>query len=413
MAGIVAVVYTPPNIITNDAITLNTLSPDSLLFNAHDLILLMAASQYLLLAVLLESTRRRNDISSHLLALILVLNTFKAIDVLLVWSDSLRNIVLAWDPDILLLGGFAYWLEGPLLYGYVSAVLYRDFRFKPLYLIHLVPVCVLGAILLWLYYLQPDTTQVEMMGDLEFMWGGLMTHTITLRNLSIMLYGSWCLYELHRYRRLLRDNYANLEDRERRWLTWFVSGFVLIASWALLIHAIGNRIGSDLANMLGICTNYFTFFFVNSLVFISIRYTHLFDGIDDQRNIPAEPASPYFKQEQVERLQSFMAKEKPFLDSNISIELLAKRLSLPERTLSRILNQHFGKNFFEFINGYRVEEAKRLLRDAEHQNASMLDILAMSGFTSKSTFNTIFKKHLGQTPSQYRQEHSSDKHTPT
>jgi AraC-like DNA-binding protein len=373
----------------------------------------MAASQYLLLAVLLESTRRRNDISSHLLALILVLNTFKAIDVLLVWSDSLRNIVLAWDPDILLLGGFAYWLEGPLLYGYVSAVLYRDFRFKPLYLIHLVPVCVLGAILLWLYYLQPDTTQVEMMGDLEFMWGGLMTHTITLRNLSIMLYGSWCLYELHRYRRLLRDNYANLEDRERRWLTWFVSGFVLIASWALLIHAIGNRIGSDLANMLGICTNYFTFFFVNSLVFISIRYTHLFDGIDDQRNIPAEPASPYFKQEQVERLQSFMAKEKPFLDSNISIELLAKRLSLPERTLSRILNQHFGKNFFEFINGYRVEEAKRLLRDAEHQNASMLDILAMAGFTSKSTFNTIFKKHLGQTPSQYRQENSSDKHTPT
>ena len=74
---------------------MNTLTPDSLLFNAHDLILLMAASQYLLLAILLESTRRRNDISSHLLALILVLNTFKAIDVLLIWSDSLRNIILA------------------------------------------------------------------------------------------------------------------------------------------------------------------------------------------------------------------------------------------------------------------------------------------------------------------------------
>ena len=75
-------------------------------------------------------------------------------------------------------------------------------------------------------------------------------------------------------------------------------------------------------------------------------------------------------------------------------------------TLSRILNQHFGKNFFEFINGYRVEEAKRLLRDPDQQTASMLDILAAAGFTSKSTFNSIFKKHLGQTPSQYRQEHS-------
>ena len=366
----------------------------------------MAASQYLLLAILLESTRRRNDISSHLLALILVLNTFKAIDVLLIWSDSLRNIVLAWDPDILLLGGFAYWLEGPLLYCYVSAVLYRDFRFKPLHLIHLLPVLVLGGILLWQYYLQSDATQMQMITDLEFMWGGLMTHTITLRNLSIIIYGGWCLYELHRYRRLLRDNYANLEARERRWLTWFVSGFVLIASWALLIHAIGHRIGEDLANILGICTNYFTFFFVNSLVFISIRYTHLFDGIDDQRNTPPEPASPYFKPEQVDRLQNFMAKEKPFLEPDINIELLAKRLSLPERTLSRILNQHFGKNFFEFINGYRVEEAKRLLRDPDQQTASMLDILAAAGFTSKSTFNSIFKKHLGQTPSQYRQEHS-------
>ncbi len=205
---------------------------------------------------------------------------------------------------------------------------------------------------------------------------------------------------------MLRDNYANLEARERRWLTWFVSGFVLIASWALLIHAIGHRIGEDLANILGICTNYFTFFFVNSLVFISIRYTHLFDGIDDQRNTPPEPASPYFKPEQVERLQNFMAKEKPFLEPDINIELLAKRLSLPERTLSRILNQHFGKNFFEFINGDRVEEAKRLLRDPDQQSASMLDILAAAGFTSKSTFNSIFKKHLGQTPSQYRQDHS-------
>lgn len=88
------------------------------------------------------------------------------------------------------------------------------------------------------------------------------------------------------------------------------------------------------------------------------------------------------------------------------METLAKRLSLPERTFSRILNQHFGKNFFEFINEHRVNEAKRLLADPDKKDLNMLDILAEAGFSSKSTFNAIFKQYTSQTPSQYRRSPS-------
>lgn len=362
----------------------------------------MAAAQYLLFAVLLEGTRRRSDIGSHLLALILLLNALKALDTLLLWSESLRNLVLAWEPNLLFLGGIAYWLEGPLLYFYVSAVLYRNFRFRMRQLIHMLPACIASALLIWNYYLLATPAKVAFMTELHFMWLPLMDWLVSLRNVSIIAYGGWCLWEISRYRRLLQENYANLENRERKWLGWFVGGFVILAGWALLVHAIGAKLTSEISNLLGICTNYFTFFFVNSLVFLSIRYTHLFDGIDKQSTDTTESIAPTFKQEQIERVLNYLHSEKPFLDADINMEMLAKRLSLPERTFSRILNQHFGKNFFEFINEYRVEEAKRLLVMPEKKHLNMLDVLAESGFSSKSTFNAIFKQYTGKTPSEYR-----------
>lgn len=366
----------------------------------------MAATQYLLFAVLLECTRRRADIGSHLLALILLLNAFKALDNLLLWSDSLRILVLAWDPDALFIGSFAYWLEGPLLYLYVSTVLYRDFRFKPIQLVHLIPACLGAVILLWQYYLLPELEQVDQMKELRFLWSAPMETLIALRNLSIISYGGWCLWELRRYRKLLQENYANVEDRERHWLNWFIGGFVALAGWALIVHMLGENLGDQIANILGICTNYFTFFFVNSLVFLSIRYTHLFDGINRDQVVSPDPGAGTFKPEQIDRVINYLGREKPYLDANINMETMAKRLSLPERTLSRILNQYFGKNFFEFINEYRVEEAKHLLADPEKKNLNMLELLAEAGFSSKSTFNAIFKQYTGQTPSQFRRSPS-------
>ncbi len=379
---------------------MNTLSHDTLLFNVHDLVLLMAASQYLLLAVLLFATRRKSDQSSYLLAGMLMITALQSVDTVLIWSTPLRQAILEWNPNFLFLGSFSYWLQGPLLYGYVASVLYREFRLRWRDLLHVLPAAIIGVILISQYYLLPASEKVALMDDMRFMWSPLMKTFITGWHLSVIIYGSACLVLLWRYRRQLQQHYANVEDRERRWLTWIILGFVLIAAWKLLVHLLGERLGDDISNLMGIASHYFVFLFVNSLVFVSIRYTHLFTGLSNARS--HSDSEPY-KPEQVRRVEEFMTNEKPYLTQDISLEILARRLSLPERTLSRILNQHFGKNFFEFINSYRVEEAKKLLASPACQNWTMLDILAESGFTSKSTFNAIFKKQVGQTPSQYRQ----------
>lgn len=376
------------------------LAHDALLFNVHDLVLLMAAGQYLLLALLLLFTPQGRDKSSVLLASILLITALQALNNLFIWSDPLRKMLLAWHPNWLLLGSFSYWLQGPLLYAYVTCVLYRELHFRRRYLLHLLPALTMGALLLWQYYLKPTTVKVTMMEQMEFMWSPLMSWMITGWHVSVMAYGGWSLWVIGRYRQQLHERYANVEHRQRGWLIWVVVGFMLIAAWRLMVHLLGPNIPTAVANIMGITSNYITFVFVTSLVFISIRYTHLFGGL--ALSTGSESPVP-FKPEHIARLERVMAQEKCYLEPDITLESLSRQVSLPERTVSRILNQHFGKNFFEYINGYRVEEAKRLLTGADTREWNMLEILSASGFTSKSTFNAIFKKQVGQTPSQYRQ----------
>lgn len=378
---------------------MTTLTHDTLLFNIHDLVLLMSASQCLLLSALLFFTRQSAQRSTYLLMAVLLVSAIRYADTLLIWSDPLRQLVLAWNPNVLLLGSFSYWLIGPLLYAYVHAVLYRTTAFRWYQLLHLLPAIAAALLTGSQYHWRSETEQIALMRDMDFMWSSLMSHSITLWHTSVIGYGGYCLVLLWRYRRQLQQRYANVEVSERGWLTWILLGFVFIATWQLAVHLTARYVPDHLANLMGVASNYLNFLFVNSLVFISIRYTHLFSGLPER---PSGLESEPYKPEQVQRVRRLMDERHPYLDSTISLESLAQQLSLPERTLSRILNQHFGKNFFEFINGYRIERAKQLLSDPDSPEQTILQVMEASGFTSKSTFNAIFKKQVGQTPSQYR-----------
>ena len=83
-------------------------------------------------------------------------------------------------------------------------------------------------------------------------------------------------------------------------------------------------------------------------------------------------------------------------------------MNIAPRSLSNIINRHFKRNFFEFINEYRIEEAKSLLSNPDNTSKSIIDIMDASGFNSKATFNTFFKKLVGETPSQYRMKHKTN-----
>ena len=101
-----------------------------------------------------------------------------------------------------------------------------------------------------------------------------------------------------------------------------------------------------------------------------------------------------------EKLNSHMDNHKPFLNENCSIQTVSESVGLSVHLLSSILNQHRNTNFSDFVNDYRVEEAKKLLNGLA-KNKTIEGIGFECGFGSKSAFNKAFKKKCNLTPSQY------------
>lgn len=103
-----------------------------------------------------------------------------------------------------------------------------------------------------------------------------------------------------------------------------------------------------------------------------------------------------------EQLTRLMEKEQPFLDPDLSLRQLADQMDLPPNYLSQLLNEGFDQNFAEYINNYRVETFKTKVIDPAFQHLNLLGLAYESGFNSKTTFNTFFKKATGITPASYR-----------
>jgi len=102
------------------------------------------------------------------------------------------------------------------------------------------------------------------------------------------------------------------------------------------------------------------------------------------------------------RLSELMNDQKPFLDSELNLIKLAELINITPHQLSYIVNTGFNENFFQYINTYRVEKAKELLLQEEMNKLSVLGIAFESGFNSKTSFNTTFKKITGQTPTEFK-----------
>lgn len=104
------------------------------------------------------------------------------------------------------------------------------------------------------------------------------------------------------------------------------------------------------------------------------------------------------------RLLQLMEKEKVYLKADLNLKSLAQRLNVHYNYLSQIINEHLNQGFNDFINSYRIEEAKKKLLDPAEDNKTILDIAYDTGFYSKSVFNTAFKKFTGMTPSEFKKE---------
>ncbi|OQP48967.1 hypothetical protein A4H97_29215 [Niastella yeongjuensis] len=127
-----------------------------------------------------------------------------------------------------------------------------------------------------------------------------------------------------------------------------------------------------------------------------------------QKTKPVKPAPIDNRLELlVQRIIVLMEEEKLYQEAELTLQQVAAKLQVPSYQVSQALNEGMKKNFYDVVNNYRVENAKRLLLDEKSRNYTILSIGFEAGFNSKTTFNTVFKKFTGTTPTEFRDKQNA------
>jgi AraC-like DNA-binding protein len=129
---------------------------------------------------------------------------------------------------------------------------------------------------------------------------------------------------------------------------------------------------------------------------------------DEEKKESEKYARSGLKEDQAEnylqKLLTYVEEEKPYLDRDLSINQLSLMTGIPRHYITQVLNEYHKKNFFLFVNEYRVKEVIKRFADRKYNFYTILAIAYDAGFNSKTTFNSIFKSLTGFTPSEYREK---------
>ena len=244
---------------------------------------------------------------------------------------------------------------------------------------------------------------------------------------------------LHNYQRLIHDTLSTLDDVSLSWLyrivtLWGVSTSLLSVVFLLELIAI---LEPGIARALFRGWNLFQFILIaiagcrsHLLAFgdinigkspvtfeaLSEAVTKMEGLVSQQVPISADPLSAVhnnakyqrsaLSQELVDdvwqRVNDYMNKHEPFLDSELRMPQLAAHIGYSPNELSQAINRIAGQNFYEFVNAFRARKAKKLIRARADRKIPMLDIALEVGFASKATFYKHFKRHFNQTPVEYK-----------
>jgi ligand-binding sensor domain-containing protein/AraC-like DNA-binding protein len=116
------------------------------------------------------------------------------------------------------------------------------------------------------------------------------------------------------------------------------------------------------------------------------------------------PLTPQFAEECIKKLTHLMEVEKVYRQADISLPVLAQKLSTYPRLLSQVLNEKLNRNVSDFINSYRIEEAKKILQTRDGSREKMTHVAFKVGFNTIVAFYNAFKKYTGMTPAQYKKQ---------
>ncbi len=345
-------------------------------------------SQGLFAAILMMTKRNRNDSDKILVA----------------WLTLLAIEFLTCAIDYKVFGNpllsSSFLLFNPAFYLYITSLVKPSFRLKWMQLLHLVPFVFFEVIA---YIIKEPYTLRTYFSPDSSLWYRYMFGAAS--SISWLVYNSYSAFIVFRHRKSLENEFSNIESQQKLgWLLFIVVFYNVYCVFTAVtsIMAIYLSLNFPLPHLY----NYSALLLlIYILGFYGLQQGIIFKPIfeDNDGKYSKSPLSNARKAVIKRQLIKYFREEQPYLDANLNMNALSTYLNVRKHYLTEVLNTEIGKNFFRFVNEYRVEAVKKQLADPK--NIYSIEAIGYEcGFSSKSSFFTVFKKLTGQTPMQYKKE---------
>jgi AraC-like DNA-binding protein len=299
-------------------------------------------------------------------------------------------------------------LHGPALWFYIKSLTVKKFRFKPKYALHFLPFVLIFLIMTLNVYTLPKEERILAVTEEAFKNDLAFPIIIGMIALSTQGYFIWGILLIRKYDRRLKDYFSEVSDIDLKWLKFLLIASVIFYAVNSSMYAIDYFFNILPYDVLLTTVYSFAAVFVAILGYRGYRQGNIFlsreipEKLDKRSSaINYEEKIDNSEKEFIDNLLNFMNEKKPHLDPELTIATLAKEVDTTVDYLSQILNGRLNKNFFDFVNFYRVEEFKKLCKGQNNKNITIMGLAWDAGFNSKATFNRVFKKTTGRTPGEF------------
>lgn len=368
-------------------------------YNLLDIISILSLFIGLFFAVFLFTSKTKNKLSNRIFAAFLFLSAIDNIFISKILAENYTSL----SKTIAL----TVFLQLPLFYLYIISVCYSNFKLRPKHFLHTIPFFIVNLLLLTNFYgVNPDSKFI-FLSNVSDAFKNSFVHIFV--HLQVVCYLIIVFIVLKRAKSIYLENYANSNIVFYKWLYQLTIIISILHAFAILKNIYKF-------------SDYETFYYWTRIILLlteliifcwyvlkALNTPDIFKSVDSRLKLTSNliknenhSTEKALINNDVEALKNYMNKEEPFLDSSLTMQDLANQMHLNVRETSILINHTIGQHFFDFVNGYRIEKAMKILENPLDNKKTVLEILYEVGFNSKSSFNTAFKKHTGTTPTLYR-----------
>jgi len=369
-------------------------------------ILLIGVFEGIFLAALLY-TKKKRSVSDFILASFFLVF---AVNILLSYIEAYNRQNGFPYPAFIFTAAPFLLLHGPLLWLYVKSLTDQYFRFKPLYLLTLLPFAAMIVDQSINVYGLPTQQKIDFVMSEAFKKMFSYPLFLLLIALTPIFYFSLGIKLIKGYKDKIENYFSQTSGIDLKWLN------LILISWISLCIVINSFFVIDLFvpiapfGLMQFLSFVVAAVYVVFIGFYGLRQDNIFltrtINLNLEKTIAHQPDSyskPLKEDEKafIQSLLKYMSEQKPYLQPEITLKGLSDELNVSSEYLSEIINTDLNKNFFDFINYYRIEEFKNQCKNNKNKHLNIIGIAFNCGFNSKATFNRVFKKATGLTPSEY------------